>query len=203
MAYEYAGAKKVFLLRSHYLPWLHQRLPQKELVGWESDIACLGHCEPDARIEQMDKLMKSVDVKYRLNGSLWKKYGKGRFWESLDTHELQGYEYVKGINGSKITLTFLSTFNKDTYTRRNFEIPACGSLMLSWRTEDLLSLYEEAKEAEYFSSAEELVDKAKYYLSHERQRQRIAEAGYRKCMDSGYDIYSRMKEWINIVRRNF
>jgi len=118
----------------------------------------------------------------------------------MDTHEIQGEDYVRAINGAKIALVFLSSLNEDTYTTRCFEIPACGTFMLSQRTDDLLTLYEENKEAVFFSSSEELVDKARYYLAHDRERQRIAEAGWRRCITSGYDIYSRMREWLAYVQ---
>jgi len=197
--YQRMGAKRVVLLRHHYLPWLHRRLPLKEVEGWESDIGFFGHCEPDVRLEQMDTLMRRVPARYRLHGTPWNKYAKGRAWEGMDTHEIQGEEYVKAINGAKIALVFLSSLNEDTYTTRCFEIPACGTFMLSQRTDDLLTLYEENKEAVFFSSTEELVDKARYYLAHDSERERIAEAGWRRCTTSGYDIYSRMKEWLGEI----
>jgi len=198
--YQRLGAKCVVLLRSSYLPWLHRRLPPEAIVGWESDIGFFGHCEPDARLEQMDTLMRRVPARYRLHGTPWHRYAKGRAWNGMDTHEIQGEDYVRAINGAKIALVFLSSLNEDTYTTRCFEIPACGTFMLSQRTDDLLTLYEENKEAVFFSSSEELVDKARYYLAHDRERQRIAEAGWRRCITSGYDIYSRMREWLAYVQ---
>jgi spore maturation protein CgeB len=71
--------------------------------------------------------------------------------------------------------------------------------MLSQRTETMRSLYTEDKEAIYYDSAEELVDKARFYLANDTEREKIAKAGHKRCIESGYDIYSRMREWLAVV----
>ncbi|MCG8403893.1 MAG: glycosyltransferase [Phycisphaerales bacterium] len=65
--------------------------------------------------------------------------------------------------------------------------------MLADRTEDHLASFEEDKEAVFFSSTEEMVDKAKYYLKNDEARERIAQAGYRRCLESGYSNYDRAR----------
>ena len=188
-----------YVLHPHNMPWLHRVLPKNELIGWESDICFLGHFEPDRRKVELNTLMKRVSASYRLHGSFWDKNSSGMAWNGMDTTELQGEDYVRALNATKIALVFFSTWNADTFTRRVFEIPACGAMMLSQRTEIMQSLYVEDKEAVYFSSANELVDKARFYLTHDDERRRIAEAGRLRCILSGYDIYSRMREWISVV----
>jgi spore maturation protein CgeB len=190
------GSVRSYVLRSHYLPWLHRRLDSKQITQKSSDICFLGHFEPDRRANELDLLMKQVPATYSIRGSGWAKHGHKRAWASLDTAELQGEEYVEALNATKIALVFFSAWNSDTYTRRVFEIPACGTFMLSQRTDTMRSLYAEDKEAVYFSSPDELVDKARYYLKHDAQRKRIAEAGRARCIKSGYDIFSRMNEWL-------
>jgi spore maturation protein CgeB len=200
--YRQAGAGEVIVLRSHYLPWIHRRLDLGESARafWASDIGFFGHCEPDVRLQQMAALMRELPANYRLHGSRWDTYGQGTPWQDMDTHKLQGEDYVKAINATRMALCFLSQYyNFDTYTRRCFEIPACGTMMLSQRTDDLLTLYEEDREAAFFSSAEELVDKARFYLHNDAARRRVAEAGWRRCTTSGYDIYSRMREWLAVA----
>ncbi|WGU68927.1 glycosyltransferase [Capnocytophaga canimorsus] len=45
---------------------------------------------------------------------------------------------------------FLSKLNNDQYTRRCFEIPACGTMMLSERTPTLQEFYTENEEIVFF-----------------------------------------------------
>ena len=110
-------------------------------------------------------------------------------------------DYVKQIAASKICLGFMSRKNRNTAAGRTFEIPAIGSFFLGERTEDHMSYFEEGKEAEYFSSAEELVEKCRYYLRHDDKRGKIARAGHLRCLSSPYSYKDRMEAVINAVER--
>jgi len=193
------GKVPSYVLHPHYLPWLHRALPDDQVATWQSDICFLGHFEPDRRQQELNFLMNQVPAIYRLHGSFWAENSQGMAWQGMDTSELQGEDYVKALNGSKIALVFFSTWNKDTFTRRVFEIPVCGTLMLSQRTDTMQILYQEDKEAVYYSTPEELADKARYYLENDTVRAKIVEASRQRCVDSGYDIYSRMQAWLKVV----
>ena len=50
------------------------------------------------------------------------------------------------------------------------------------------------KEAEFFASCEELLDKVKFYCSNESARKRIAEGGYKRCNEGGYAYVHRLSD---------
>ena len=81
----------------------------------------------------------------------------------------------------------------DQHTTRTFEIPACSSLLLADRTEEHQQFFEEGKEAEFFASCEELLDKVKFYCSNESARKCVADRGYKRCKEGGYAYVCRLR----------
>jgi spore maturation protein CgeB len=134
-----------------------------------------------------------------------KLFGPGYDWDPIikDSPELQsqvpvrlmwGDDYNKALCGAKVALCFLSKLNRDTYTRRCFEIPATGTLMLSEYTDDLASLYKTGEEADFFKSRDELIEKLKLYIGNDELRRAVAANGYRRVMGDGHDVVSRMEQ---------
>lgn len=93
---------------------------------------------------------------------------------------------------SKIALNMYTRENSDRYTIRNFEIPASRGFQLAERTDEAREFFEEDAEAAYFSTTEELIDKCRYYRANDAARMRIAEAGYRRYVKSGYTYNDRV-----------
>jgi hypothetical protein len=198
--YRACGVQAVRPLRSYYLPWIDSppRLSAEDFERYRHDLVFAGHSEPDERIGHVMTLLQG--------GFGLRIYGEGRYWRRhlpvsgfrkvAPIRPVFGAEYRKVLAASKISLCFLSRANRDRYTRRVFEIPAVGGFLLCERTDAMRELYREGAEAEFFESSEELSDKARFYLAHEDIRNRIAEAGRRRCLSSGYDIYSRIKQWL-------
>ena len=111
-----------------------------------------------------------------------------------------GDDYVKALQGGKVCLVFLSKLNRDTYTRRCFEIPACGRVMLAERTTDLQKMFKEDEEACFFSTNDELVKKVRWLLDNPDARQRIADAGRQRVWVDGHDVMSRAGEFLNHIQ---
>ena len=204
-AYNRIGAKNNFLIHWHYNPDLHRPLTLNKVdrKKYETDVLMIGRYEPDHRIECIETLVNN-NIKVSLHGTGWNNYLsdilKNKFGE--DITPVHGKEYVKAICGSKIVLNFNAKINLDTSTIKCFEIPACGSLLLSERTEEMTNIFKEDSEAVYFDDSDELLIKVKYLLSHPKQLKIISMAGHKKCISSGYDVYSRMQTLNSIILQN-
>jgi spore maturation protein CgeB len=105
-----------------------------------------------------------------------------------------GARYPLALASSKIALGLLSKRIPETTTTRTFEIPAMGVFMLAERTDDHLALFKEGIEAEFFGSDDELQEKIGFYLSHDDARLKIAAAGRKRCIQSGYDARSQLEK---------
>jgi spore maturation protein CgeB len=206
--YSRIGAKRTELLRSWYFSERNHpvRLSDEDRMKYECDVAFIGHYEADNRKQYLEELVRQ--------GFRLRLFGPGYEWDRvlIKSQELRhlvpvslvwGEEYSKALCGAKVALCFLSKLNRDTYTRRCFEIPATGTLLLSEYTDDLASLYKEGEEADFFRSKEEFIGKVKLYLGDEKLRQVVAENGYRRVTSDGHDVVSRMKQvlsWVASVK---
>jgi hypothetical protein len=182
---------------------------------FESEIGFVGGWEP--RRETLLSKLAEAGHQVRIWGYAWDHLADGRWTprrayrlrllagdEPFAIHpnttlaravaggEVYADRYAWSLSGAKIGVGFLRTICPDQHTTRTFEIPACGSLLLADRTDEHREFFEESREADFFSSPEELVDKAKYYLSHETVRERVALAGYNRSVSSGYSYTDRV-----------
>jgi spore maturation protein CgeB len=200
------GAPKVDILRSWYLPYVHKKIAidKTENSTYSCDVIFVGHYEEDGRIEMLDALA-SNDISVKIFGpsgptskSGWQEaIARSQNLSGLTVTYLKGNDYVKALNAAKIALCFLSKLNNDTYTRRCFEIPACGVALFSEWSEDLANLFEDGVNAVLFKTKDELVERVKYYLSHPTELSLLAERGTALVQSQGHDVFSRASWLVN------
>ena len=196
------GCPKVIFIDKAYDPHTHRpmQLSLEEKAKFGGPVGFIGSYE-EQRAESIYYL-----AQHGVPVGIW-----GNGWDSncKFTHpkivikgpSIYGDDYARAICSFDIVLGFLRKANRDLQTSRSFEIPACGAFMLAERTEDHLRLFEEGKEAEFFEKNEELLQKVRYYLSHEAERNQIAKAGRERCLRSGYSYHERGKEILNIINK--
>jgi len=195
--YEDVGAKKVFRLYRGFDPNTHHPMPisAKERENFGGEVGFIGSWEK----ERADSLvfLARQGIKIRIWGEGWNMAAHPNL--IIENQALLGADYAVGICSFDINLSFLRKGNRDMSTSRSIEIPACGGFMLTERTDEHLALFEEGREAEFFGSDEELLDKVKYYLAHPEERKRIAAAGRERCLKSGYSYQDRLKRLLSVI----
>jgi len=136
------------------------------------DVSFVGRCN-EGRQEFIDILKKS--------GINITTFGQG--WES-DSRVSQA-DLIKIYNQSKISLniTFASRDSKIFSTKgRDFEIPGCGSLLVTKDTKEIAEYFVPGEEIITYNDASDATEKIKYYLKNEDERERIAKKGYERVM---------------------
>lgn len=91
----------------------------------------------------------------------------------------------------------LSDYPRETGNMRMYEVPFHGLMLLGDKAANDLheSIFKPDVEAVFYDSIEDAIDKAKYYLKNDSQREKIARAGFaRVCRD--YDSERCLKDFL-------
>jgi spore maturation protein CgeB len=175
----------------HHLP---QTLTDQEHEWLATDVGFIGSFERD-RAEAMAFLAQS-DIPVRVWGNGWEANPLVKDNLVIERRALinaaDNALYSKGICATKINLAFLRKANRDLHTDRSIEIPACGGFLLAEYSDEHVRLFEEGREAVFFRSRDDLLDKVRYFLEHEDERRAIASAGLKRCLSSGYSHRDRV-----------
>ena len=191
------GAKHVNFVNNSYSEDFHKpyELSEEERNELGGDVGFIGAWEED----RCKSILYLVDhgVKVKVFGDVkWNKYANYSPNLTIMGRLLKNEDYCKSLHAFRISLCFLRKMNFDTQTTRSVEIPACGGFMMAERTDEHLNLFAENKEAVYFSTNEELLEKCLFYLKHEEERRKVAEAGRVKVMSAGYSNESMVSKII-------
>lgn len=191
---ERSASSQPALLRSYFVPWLHRPLTPR--CDPKYDISFVGHYEDDGRELSLKRLREAGAKIVIRGGATWPRRVSRLLELDSPIKLAYGDDYCATVSNARISLSFLSKLNRDTYTRRNFEIPAMGGFMLAEYSDDLASLFREGVEAEFFRDDAELVEKARFYLTHDDIRFRVAQHGMDAVHKRGHDVISRMSQMI-------
>lgn len=134
-------------------------------------------------------LLKAVTNKERvLLLSLLAKYHHVKLYttesaELQDVHVYGPVDYVKQMplvfKCSKINLNITLRKIRHAMPQRILDIMGCRALALTNYQKDIFQYFEDGKELLVYSSLEEAADKCRYYLSHEKEAEKIRQNGYR------------------------
>ena len=207
--------KPVIYMPLGFCDEVHRPLPSTD-SRWKCTVGFLGGWEP--RREQLLHAVTEAGIDLKIWGGYWEFLRDGKWTprrhiilrqlagkekfrfhrdESLSLahqgEEVYADDYARALTGSRIGLGFLRKVCPDQHTTRTFEIPACGSMLLADRTEEHQEFFEEGREAEFFDSEDELIQKVKFYSYNDTARQRVANGGHRRCIASGYSYRCRLK----------
>lgn len=133
------------------------------------DVAFIGHMQQDqpnhngfSRVQALDRLFKEFPNFYY--GSRHPAFPGKNLFEDAAHHFAE----------SKIVFDISI---RDDLNMRLFESMATGSMLLTNWLPTLSELFVDGKHLVTYKTLDEMVEKAKYYLTHDEERQKIAEAG--------------------------
>jgi hypothetical protein len=146
---------------------------------FEHDIVFIGSYEIQRAASILSLITAGMKVDVYGNG--WNAFKKKNVNSKLRFHPpVLGKDYASVILKSKISLCFLRKINFDSITVRSMEIPAYGGFCLGEYSVEHAYLFEDGVEVSWFKNNEELISKAKYYLSENLSREDIVLNGNKK-----------------------
>lgn len=172
-------------------------LTELERSRFSADVVFIGHFEDDNRVECVRRLgQDGVNVRIWGDNS-WRSVASSDFGFKIPRIEpVIGDDYAKALCAAKVCLCFMSKQNRDLYTRRCFEIPACGRLLVSERTDPLMKMFVDGREACFFSTPDELLAVVRKMLANDLLREAIANAGMARVWQGEHSVVSRARQFV-------
>ena len=157
-------------------------------------------------LEQRPGFLADLGEKYELPLSVagprwdeaWPEYLRQKY---VVGGMMKGPKYREAIWQSRINMAFVTRMNEDDIAHKSVEITACAQFLLAERSDGHQEAFEEGKEAEFYSSLEECAEKARYYLAHPAEREKIAAAGRQRVERSGYSNDAQLAKVLERVHR--
>jgi spore maturation protein CgeB len=140
------------------------------------DACFIGHINSPNRVDFLDRMFKEFPNFF---------FGQRRFQEAAQ-------KFCK----SKIVLNIAM---KEDLNMRCLEAMGSGSFLLTDYVPYIEELFEDGKHLVLYRSLDEAVDKAKYYLKHDSEREKIAQAGFEEVM-AKHTIDHRVNRMLEAVK---
>jgi hypothetical protein len=154
------------------------------------DVCFIGHLQDVAnynnmnRIEALDRLFKEFSEFY---------YGtRNPAFPEINIFEDAALKFCQ----SKIVFNISI---KDDINMRVFETLSTGSFLLTNWLPTLGELFEDGKDLVTYKTYDEMIEKAHYYLNHDKERIKIAESGYNKVI-SKHTYKKRIETVLDIIK---
>jgi hypothetical protein len=153
----------------------------------------------EERPEFLRRLGEEQHIPLAIAGSTrWKQSLSPELFDRYVHHgPLFDSDYREAIWQSRINLSFLTRLNEDDIAHKSVEIAACQGFLLAVRSEGHQAIFEEDREAVFFSSLEECADKCRFYLTRPDLREAIARRGRERAVRSGYDNDTQVSRILN------
>jgi spore maturation protein CgeB len=195
--YEKAGAKQLISCTQGFDPMLHK--PYHDFQE-KRGIVFIGHHEKD-REEMIAGLLKRK-LPVTIAGINWEGFAKRNKKDPNLIYMgtgLFGIDYARTISAATIGLGLLSKIIPELHTTRTIEIPACGTALVTERTNETSAIFAD-NDAIFFTGNEELFEKIENILADPGRLRTVTANGMDKVQNGGYDYRSIV---LNILKQVF
>lgn len=178
-------------------------LPADELLSLERDIdvVFVGALHL-GKMPFLAKVKKALGARCRMHGLASVKknlYFNVKYGFPGWVTPIQQADYVRLYQRAKLGFNVHNRGKFTVGSYRLFELPANGVMQLSDGDEYLRSFFDEGNEIVGYATADDLIDKIRFYLDHDDERKRIAANAHRRVMRD-YRIEHLLHRAADIIR---
>ena len=183
--YKYIKTEKVLYATQGFDAKLHK--PSKHPFSKKEGFVFIGHYE-DQRGEVLEKLLQN-DIKITLAGIKWHQFAK-KHQNNPNLIYLgdgvYGEDYVKTLQMAKMAWGALSKWVPELHTTRTFEIPACGTALVTERNLETQSFFKD-DEAIFYTNENDLIEKITFFMNNDKPLEVLTKKGASRAVTSAYD----------------
>lgn len=116
--------------------------------------------------------------------------------------EAWGLDMYRILYQSQVALNRHGTIaGRSAVNMRLYEATGMGAFLVTDRKDDLGELFEDGREIVSYETADDLVEKIRYYVANDDERRTIAEAGQRRTL-SEHTYAERMRDLVAILEQH-
>lgn len=193
-----AGIKQTYWVPEGYCPYSH--IHEFDSLTQTDILFCGQFGHPEVHKERLEYLDAIADLKLDLKifGHAFGSTPKiDRCYMYRPTHN--DVEHCREVRSAKINLCHSGWADVDGYvSARNYRVSAAGGLMFCNDGEGVRSLWEPNKEVVLYSNVKDCIDKIRHYVSNEKERNEISEAGQKKTLEN-YSFRNSIRKITEII----
>ncbi len=183
---ESLGCARVVYMPFGYDEELFHPITSKNDTKENYDLFFAGGADGD-RLPLIHSLI-AAGLQVRLYGDYWERYVETR---ANYCGYAQPGEVRRGFAEARLSLILVRRANRDGHVMRSYEAAACKGCLLVEDTPEHREIYGEGEGVvEYFSTAREMLEKAKFLIACPQIRSRMREAVFKKIVIDGKNTYS-------------
>ena len=183
--YKYIKTEKVLYTTQGFDAKLHK--PSKQLFSKKEGFVFIGHYE-DQRAVVLEKLLQN-DIKITLAGIKWNRFAKKHQNNPNLTYlgdGVYGKDYVTTLQNAKMAWGALSKWVPELHTTRTFEIPACGTALVTERNLETQSFFKD-DEVIFYTNENDLIEKITFFMNNDKPLEVLTKKGAKRAVTSAYD----------------
>ena len=200
------GVKNTHFIPHGFDPEIHRKLviSKDDNLKFGCDVSFIGTWSPKKELWLSTLAQKCPGINLKIWGDQWFKASNPAIRNNIQNTPVLGDLYAIAIQCSKINLGILSeqvagSSSGDLITSRTFHIPGSSGFMLHERNAESVEYFVENEEAGFFSGADEMATKVKFYLENEDLRLKIQHAGYTRALRD-HSLDDRAEKVINYMK---